>query len=539
MSIEEDAYRYAIKNAALHEGKADMGALIGKLKALYSDLSIKKTMEISLEAVKKVNAMKLGDIKKEFSKFDKEGYELKQVEKEEKLPELEWAKKEEVVTRYAPNPNGPFHLGNARTAILSKEFANRYNGKFILRFDDTDPKVKKPIENAEQIFKEDLHWLDCDPDETFFASDRLELYHSYLKTALQKGFAYICKCESEDWRAKIKEKQACPCRSIDPKKQLKMFDQMLKNEIKEGEAVIRIKTDLEHKDPSIRDWWAAKVVDAPNHTNPKTLKNHVWPSYNFASAIDDHLLKVTLIIRGQEHEQNKTKQEFLYKHFGWTYPHGFHIGRIALPNVALSTSKIKAGIEAGEFSGWDDPRLGTIKAFRRRGFKPEVLKQAIFDLGVNTNDSVVQWEKLNDLNRKIVESESERLTFFEEPLQLDIAYSPKMNKVIVDKKRFGAFKAGDVVRLRKLFNVKITKKDPLQVFGDFVGEAKVKTPVVGWMQDGVDIEILMDDNSRKAGLAEEKILEKKPGERVYLDRFGFCIIDKKEKGKAFLRFTHK
>jgi len=145
MSVEQDAYRYAIKNAFLHEGKADMGALIGKLKALHPELHIKKTMEIALEAVKKVNAMEAGEIKKEFEQFNKKGYELKAKQKEDPLPSLEWAEKEAVVTRYAPNPNGPFHLGNARTAILSKEFSERHKGKFLLRFDDTDPKVKKPI----------------------------------------------------------------------------------------------------------------------------------------------------------------------------------------------------------------------------------------------------------------------------------------------------------------------------------------------------------------------------------------------------------
>ncbi len=540
MGIEEDAYRYAIKNAALHDGKADVGAIVGKLKALHPELNIKKTMEIALEAVRKVNSMERAEIEKEFELFDRQGYELKPKEKEDVLPELEWAEKEPVVTRYAPNPNGPFHLGNARTALLSKEYAARYRGKFILRFDDTDPKVKKPIENAEQIFKEDLHWLGCDPDETFFASERLELYHGYMKTGLQKGFAYICQCEPESWRAKIKEKKACPCREKGAKEQLKLFEKMLKNEIKEGEGVLRIKTDLKHADPSVRDWWAAKVVDKPRHPNPKARDFHVWPSYNFASAIDDHLMKVTLIIRGQEHEQNKTKQLFLYGHFGWSYPHCFHIGRINLPKVALSTSKIKEGIDKGEYSGWDDPRLGTIRAFRRRGFKAEVLKEALFDLGVNTNDSVMQWEKLIDLNRKLIEPESDRMSFIEESLQLDVNYAPRgMKKMVVDKSQFERFKAGEVVRLRGLFNIKIIRKDPLQVFADFVGEAKVNKPIVGWFVQGIDAEILMNDNSRKLGLADEAIEEKRPGGRVYFDRLGFCIVEGKESGRVKLRFTHK
>ncbi len=540
MTIEEDAYRYAVKNASLHNGKASSGAIMGKIKALYPKLDIKKTMEIALEAVKKANGLEPVELKKEFEKFEKQGWELKPKEKEEKLPMLEWAKKEKVVTRYAPNPNGPFHLGNARTAVLSKDYAEKYNGKFILRFDDTDPKVKKPIANAEAIFKEDLNWLGCTPDETFFASDRLDIYYSYLKTALQKGYAYICQCKSEEWREKIKKKEACKCREIKPRKQHKLFEQMLKGEIKEGTAVIRIKTDLENKDPSVRDWWAAKIVDEAIHTNPKAMEKYVWPSYNFASAIDDHLLKVTLIIRGQEHEQNKTKQEFLYKHFGWEYPHCFHIGRIGLPGLMLSTSKIKEGIEKGLYSGWDDPRLGTICAFRRRGFKAEALKEALFDLGVNTNDSTIQWAKLIDLNKKLIEPESERMAFFEEPLQLDVHLAPEQNgKLIVNKKVFEKFKKGDVIRLRQLFNIKITKKDSLQVFADFVGTAKINKPIVGWFRERTDVEIVMDDNSKKLGIADMKIAGKEKGERVYFDGLGFCIVDSKEEKKVLLRFTHK
>jgi len=540
MTVEEDAYRYAIKNAALHSGKADVGPVIGKLKALYPELNIPKLTQIAVVAVRKVNEMRQEEIEGEFKKFEKAGYELKPKGKTGALPPLEWAAREKVVTRYAPNPNGPFHLGNARAAIISDEFAKKYRGKMLLRFDDTDPKVKKPIENAEQLFKEDLQWLGCSIAETYFASDRLGLYYKYLKAALRKGVAYICICPVEMWREGIRAKKGCKCRDLDRREQIKRFEKMLKNEFKEGEAVLRIKTDLQHKDPSVRDWWAAKVVDNPQHPNPKTRGKHVWPSYNFASAIDDHLLGATLIVRGQEHEQNKTKQEFLYKYFGWKYPHCFHFGRISLQGIVLSTSKIREGIGRGEYAGWDDPRLGTIRAFRKRGFRPEVLRQAILDLGVKSSDAAIEWNKLIDLNRKLIEPLSERISFIAEPLQLEVHMAPNgMSRLVVDKKQFEKFKAGDVVRLRELFNVKIKKIDPLQVFADFVGEAKINKPIVSWLREGKDVEILMDDASKLLGLADEKIGEKREGQHVQLDKVGFCVVDKKEEDRVLLRFTHE
>lgn len=542
MGIEEDAYRYAVKNAALHNGKADAGAIVGKIMALHKKLDVKKAMLIAAEAARKVNALSAEEIQAEFGGFEKKGYELKPKEKEEALPKLEWAEsgKEKVVTRFAPNPNAPFHLGNARTALLSKEYAVRYNGKFILRFDDTDPKVKKPIENAEEVFREDLEWLGCSPDETMFASDRLEIYYDFMKKAIEKNAAYVCDCPVEEWRKKIQEKQACKCRDLKPKEQLARLEKMLSNETKEGQAVLRVKTNLGDKDPSVRDWWAAKVVDNPVHPNQNAKGNHVWPSYNFASAIDDHLIGTTLIIRGQEHEQNKTKQEFLYRHFGWNYPHCFHIGRISLQGMVLSKSRIREGVEKGEFSGWDDPRIGTIKALRKRGFKPEALKEALFDLGVNTNDSTLQIAKLVDLNKKLVEQESDRLSFAEEPMQLEVNFAPEgMGRLIADKRQFAKFKLGEVVRLRNLFNVRILRKDEFQAFSEFVGTAKIDVPIVNWFKQGTEVELVMDDNKKRLFLADEAIASKQAGDRVYFDKIGFCIVEGKKGERVMLRLTHK
>ncbi|MBN2127067.1 MAG: glutamate--tRNA ligase, partial [Candidatus Diapherotrites archaeon] len=418
--VKENAFRYGVKNAFLHEGKADIGAIIGKLKALDKELNIKNVMPEVIETVKEINALPFSEIEKKFHEFEG-SYELKVQEKKEGLPELDWAEKEPVVTRYAPNPNGPFHLGNARAAIVSYEYARKYNGKFILRFDDTDPKVKKSMSNAEEIFNRDLNWLGIKVDETFFASDRIEIYYEHMKKIIDLDKAYVCTCDSEEWRKLITEKTACPCRELDKKEQRKRFDKMLSHEFKEGQAVLRIKTDLNHVDPSIRDWWAAKIVDWPNHPRVKQ-KYILWPSYNFASAIDDHLLGVTLIIRGQEHEQNMTKQKYLYEFFGWVYPHAVHFGRIKLGEMVLSTSKISKGIEEGLYTGWDDVRLGTICALRKRGFEPEALKHAILDLGINTNDATIEMNKLADLNKKIIEPKAKRATFIANPVQLEVNY---------------------------------------------------------------------------------------------------------------------
>jgi glutamyl-tRNA synthetase len=493
--------------------------------------------------------MPFAEIKKEFESFEG-SYELKPAEKKEGLPELDWAKKEKVVTRYAPNPNGPFHLGNARAAIVSHEYARKYGGKFILRFDDTDPKVKKPIPNAEQVFKNDLNWLGIKVDETYFASDRMPVYYQHMKNAIDLEQAYVCTCKPEEWRKLIKEKKPCPCRNLKRKEQMKLFEKMLSHEFKEGQAVLRIKTDLEHKDPSIRDWWAAKIVDWPEHPKAKQ-KYIVWPSYNFASAIDDHLMGVTLIVRGQEHEQNMTKQKYLYNFFGWTYPHAIHFGRIKLGKMILSTSKIREGIEKKEFTGWDDPRLGTIQALRRRGFQAKALTKAVLDLGINPNDASIELSKLIDLNKALIEPKAKRVTFLEEPIELEVNYCKQeqiekygqkyqlnaLEKFLVEKKEINEVKEGEIFRLRNALNAKMISKGELSSLSQFVGFPNIDKKLISWILEPMDAEILMDDNSKKLGLIDSvKLME---GDYLHLNLFGYCRAEEVSAGKAKLVFMHK
>ncbi|MDP2973992.1 MAG: hypothetical protein Q8N60_02990, partial [Candidatus Diapherotrites archaeon] len=158
----------------------------------------------------------------------------------------------------------------------------------------------------------------------------------------------------------------------------------------------------------------------------------------------------------------------------------------------------------------------------------------------NPNDATIQWSKLVDLNRKLVEPLSERLAFIAEPMQLEVNFAPKgMDRLIVDKQQFDKLKEGDVVRLRELFNIRINRKDPLQTFSEFVGEAKINKPIMSWFRQGIDAEILMDDASKLLGLADAALAEKEAGAHMLLDGLGFCVVDKVEQGKAMLRFSHR
>jgi len=550
MGVEEQAYKYAVKNAFLHEGKANPGAVVGKLKALNPGLEAQGLFTIAKDAVAKVNALSLDAIEEEFNRFEKEGFKLKPREKEEGLPELQWAEDGKVITRFAPNPNGPVHLGSARAAILSDEYAKKYKGKFLLRFDDTDPKIKKPMENAEEAFRDELGWLGCKISKVFFASDRLPVYERYMEKIIAQGNAYVCTCRTEEWRKKIRKEKACACRNLEPKKQLERFNRMRGHKLKEGQAVLRIKTSLSHKDPSVRDWWVAKVVDKPVH--PRVDAGvHLWPSYNFASAIDDHELKVTLIIRGQEHQQNETKQMFLYNYFGWEYPHSIYTGRVMLEKAVLSTSKIREGIEKGTYIGWSDPRLGTIAALRRRGFQPGAVRKVILSIGTKPNDTTIEWDQIAAENREIVKG-ADKISALEKPFKLVVEKGPakkiKTGKGVtalheglqdfyIEKKAL-ARAVGTELRLREAYNVKIKKVSQLYAMGEYSGEKKIE-PAVPWIVEEAEMHIILPTAKRMRKIVDSRIMKKKPGDIIFVDKIGYCRIDRKEAKKVYAWFAHK
>jgi len=559
--LKEMALKYAVKNAFEYNGKADLKAVIGKLVSIDKELgkNLGKHIKEITEAIETVNSMEKKELKKKYNSL--EFTELPERKQKEEM-KLDWAEKEKVVTRYAPNPNGPFHLGNARAIINSYEYAKKYNGKFILRFDDTDPKVKRPMENAETVFKKDLKWLGIEVDETFFASDRMEIYYNYMKKVISKGKAYVCKCNKEDWKKLIDENKGCKCRTKKPKEQLKEFEKMLSNELKEGQAVLRIKTDLKAKDPSLRDWWAAKIVDNPEHPRAGS-KYHVWPSYNFASAIDDHEMNITLIIRGQEHAQNTEKQKFLYEYFKWVYPHALHTGRIKLNEMVLSTSKIKEGIEKKEFIGWDDPRLGTIQALKRRGFHPETIKEIIKEIGAKSSDVTIDFNRMIDINKKFIDKKADRYYFIEEPVKLDINFVPELEiekpvhpdfpdqtktyrlkegsqAFLVSKKDLEKMEKGKIARLKHALNFRLTDKNEMNASGEFIGTQKLETKqLIQWILTETTAEIMMPNATKKYGAIEKEILKEAESNWVQLENFGYAKIDEIKENKVILWFTHK
>jgi len=554
LNLSEDILRkieiYALENAVSHNGKAVSKPVLNKIIAEHKELleNIKELNEIVERKVEEINKMSLEDQKR---KLEFLGWQKRNIEKREKSLKDIAKPGEKFIVRFAPNPDGAITIGNARPAILCDEYAKRYNGIFILRFDDTDPKIKVPEKRFYRWVIEDLKWLGIKIDKIVYQSKRLKIYYKYAEDLIKMGKAYVCTCDIEEWRKLRNEGKPCKCRDLSPEENLIRWEKMF-NEYKEHEAVLRIKTDLSHENFAVRDFPAFRIVEDCKHP---LVKARVWPLYNFASAIDDRLLEITHILRGQEHATNATKQEFIYKYFGWEYPKVFILGRISLSDMVLSKSKIRAGINNKIFSGWDDPKVGTIRALRRRGFSPIALRKIILDIGIKPNDVTISKENLEAYNRKVIDEIANRYFFVKEPVKIEIDGLPfgskkiRMHPIIdrgyreisfgkyflIDREDFEKFR-GNIVRLKDLCDVILEKKCKI-VSIEHTKEKSI--PIIQWVPYDFKIKtkIIMPEKIIE-GYGELNLKNLKKGDIIQLERFGFCRVEMV--GKTIkLVFSHK
>ncbi len=315
---EEKEAREVIKkivllNALRYDGKASQKPIFSKLLGEYPQFrsQIKEVSSIISEIVQEINALSLEHQKAIVEEKWPEALVEEKTEEKKQLPPLPNAKKyERIVTRFSPNPDFVLHLGSARAIILSYDYAKMYKGIFYLRFEDTDSKTKKPKLEFYEAVRKDLRWLGCPWHAEFIQSDRLPIYYEYAEELIKKGNAYVCTCAREGFQEKSKTGKPCPCRELSTEENLVLWSQMLDGKYNEGEAVVRVKTDLGHPNPAVRDWPALRIIDTEKFPHPRVgSKYRVWPLYNFSTGIDDHLMGVTHIIRGKEHLTNQARQE--------------------------------------------------------------------------------------------------------------------------------------------------------------------------------------------------------------------------------------
>jgi glutamyl-tRNA synthetase len=557
---KEALFLCALQNAVKHGGVPQRGAVIGMVMGAHPELRSrsKEVAALAQEAIAEVAALSADERVARLQALAPEKYAALFLKHERKnvLPELERSEKG-VVMRFAPNPSGPLHLGHARAAILNDAYVRQYGGRYILRIEDTDPKRVDP--DAYRMVREDIAWLDLRITETVTQSDRLSLYYDLCRQLIERGGAYVCTCENERFRELRQAKIACPCRDQSVEMNLELWDKMLDHTFREGGASVRVKTDLSHPDPAMRDFPAFRILDSPKHPRVDAC---VYPLMNFSVVVDDHLLGVTHVIRGKDHIANTRRQRFIYDHFGWEVPVYRHYGRMGIEGVILSTSQMRLGIKAGTYTGWDDIRLGTLRALARRGISPDAVKNAMLAIGIGETDISFSWENLYAENRKIIDPVANRYFFVPDPVNVPVFGAPHRTahamlhpgdpsrgvRTLVFEGEVTLPRSdltGDVtmMRLKDLFNVHVTWRGDspvLEYAGDDLADARaVKAPIVQWLPLQHTIPCtLVTQEGRQSGVCEPAV-RRELGSVVQFERIGFVRIDAEEEGGIRAYFTHK
>ncbi len=555
--LQELILKYTLQNAILHSGKAEYKAVMGKIMAENPELR-KRARELIDKVKKTVEEVNLLSIQEQRKKLEEIAPELLKKKKREEKKELEDLPNVhgEVRMRLAPSPSGPMHLGQSRMAILNDEYVKRYGGILFLRIEDTNPHNILP--EAYDMIPEDLEWLGVKVHKTIIQSDRFEIYYIYARKLLEMGKAYITTVPAEEWRKLKNEGKPTNDRDLPPEEHLERWDKMLNGDYDDGEAVYVVKTDLNHPNPAIRDWAAFRIIKDAEH--PRVGNKYiVYPLMNFSVAIDDYELRLTHVLRGKDHLNNTYRQMYIYNYFGWKKPVYIHYGWVTMKDTILKTSTIKQGIKEGRYRGWDDPRLGTLRALAKRGIRPEAIRQYWIDVGLKSVDIEFSWDNLYAYNREIVDPLAKRYFFVWNPKEIEIKgvdklvaqapYHPSEDmgyrtyefhdpiKVWVVDDEWSIIPDGSLLRLKDLCNI-VKKGNEGEYAGNDLSVIKKGAKIIHWCpHNGLDMKIIMPDGKIYGGFTEP-LVEKSVGETVQFERFGFCRVYK-ENGKLVGYFGHR
>lgn len=425
--IEQAIERHALINAVKHEGEADLGAIMGPLMSDHPEFRQygNEIPAIANPLLAEINDLTHADRRERLAEIDPEA--LTELDADDQqtaqtLPELPNVDDyDEIRMRCAPNPNGPWHLGHARMPAVIGTYKDRYDGWFCVRFDDTDPETKRPDLEAYDAILEDIEYLGFDPDAVYRASDRLELYYDYARELIDRGGAYTCSCPGDEFSALKNDGQPCPHRDKDTETIREEFEAMIDGEYDSGEMVLRVKTDIKHKNPALRDWVAFRMIDTP-HPRSTAAAYRCWPMLDFQSGIDDHEIGITHIIRGIDLQDSAKRQQFVYDYFDWEYPEVVHWGHVQIEgyDIPMSTSSISELIDKGTLDGWDDPRAPTLASLRRRGIEGRAIAEAMIELGTSTSNVNLSMSAVYSANRDRIDEQADRYFFVRNGTRLPI-----------------------------------------------------------------------------------------------------------------------
>jgi len=565
--LRKEIRKMSLQNAFEHEGKTRDKIILGKILGAKPEFRT-KVKEISSEIseiVSSVNQLSLEEQEKEIKENFPEVLAPKEkIVEREGLPELKDAEQGKVITRFPPEPNGYPHIGHAKAAIINSEYAKMYGGKFILRMDDTNPESERMEYHA--AIKVGLEWLRIEFDTIKSTSDDMELFYEKGNELIDSGKAYVCTCKREDISKNRRERKACKCSKGDIEKNIKNWEKM-NGKFKPGDAIVRFRGDMEADNAVMRDPVLFRIIEGKHYTLGE--KYRIWPSYDMAVAIEDSIDGVTHAFRSKEFELRKELIDAILDALNMRKPNQGFFSRLEFKGMPISKRIIKPLIEEGKVSWYDDPRLPTLEALRRRGIKPEAIRKFIMSLGLTKANTLAPFDSLEAFNRKLVDADSVRLFMVNNPkkltvknLQIKSIEIPNhpindmgKRKIEIDENFYisgddaQTIKEGTQIRLLGLGNVSITKTG-FELEGEFVENGETSNiPKIQWVPQKTAHEIKMivpktlfngeefnEDSLEELDVyTEPYYLQLKEGEEIQFVRFGYCRKDSQNQAI----FTHK
>ena len=341
--------------------------------------------------------------------------------------DLEEGRFDHVQTRFPPEPNGYLHIGHAKSILLNYGLAKKYNGKFNMRFDDTNP-TKEKTEFVESILK-DIKWLGADwEDRLFFASNYFNQMYEAAVKLIKKGKAYVCDLTPEEireYRGTLTEPgKNSPYRDRSVEENLELFENMKNGMYKDGEKVLRAKIDMSSPNINMRDPIIYRVAHMTHHNTGD--KWCIYPMYDFAHPIEDAIEHVTHSICTLEFEDHRPLYDWVVTELEYPNPpRQIEFAKLYLTNVITGKRYIKKLVVDGIVDGWDDPRLVSIAALRRRGFTPESIKNFVELCGISKSNSSVDYAMLEYCIREDLKTKKPRMMAVLDPIKLVIDNYPE------------------------------------------------------------------------------------------------------------------
>lgn len=540
--------KYVLQNAVRYDGKANAGAIIGRVIQEQPELKF-KTKEVSkeiLDIVNSVNKMNLEEQRAKLELIAPQLLEEKPKEQEEGLKALEGAVNGKVVTRLAPEPSKYNHIGHALIFLIQYMYAQKYNGKCLLRFDDTNPE-KSTIEYYNAM-KDDLTWLGIKWEKEITASDDIPTLYQYAEKLIKQDYAFVCSCNQDEMKRLRGAMQECKCRKNKIQDNLKEWELMLTRKYKESERTLRLRGDMQSNNGVMRDPVLFRISYAEHFIQKN--KYCVWPMYDFENPIEDSLNGVTHIIRTNEFELRLELHSHLQKILNLKSPIVKEIGRYQIFGAETHGRVIREMIENNKINGWDDPRLVTIKALRRRGFVPEMFTELAKTVGLSKSSGHIDFTVLAAINRKILDSSADRYFLIKEPILIEIEGAPDFEvelnlhpdypergkRFFMTSKEFylskddvKKFEEGKMYRLMDCLNFLVEKNKFRFVSQEYekFKNANNKGSIIHYLpaKDLPKFELLMPDGNIAKGFCELGVEKLNTGAVIQAERLGFVRLD--------------